>query len=275
MSAEKEIVNYWYNKNGFFTINNIKTSSNRDSGIIAMKPCKEGSEILHIGIMCSITANILEGKSLEKSASKIADEKFQGRSVIKAISAHLDISKKYAGKEIDIKKILVIGPIPKSIKPQIGAEFAKVGIEIKEFDQIIYEIFEDIDTQYYKNDILRTMQLTKYFLLSEPQNLARLISNANFTQNSRKEFLSSILDREQIVKEFKKTNAERLFSILKNSKIKPKDLAKLIGHSILNNKTRKPFMESLMEQEKTRKIIKRQKSARKLNMPLGRFFDNS
>ncbi len=37
MSAEKEIVNFWYNKKGLFTLNNIKTSSNRDCGILALK----------------------------------------------------------------------------------------------------------------------------------------------------------------------------------------------------------------------------------------------
>jgi hypothetical protein len=37
MSAEKEIVNYWYNKKGFFTINNIKTTNNKDVGILALK----------------------------------------------------------------------------------------------------------------------------------------------------------------------------------------------------------------------------------------------
>ena len=46
LSAEKEIVNYWYNKKGFFTINNIKTNSNRDIGILALRINKNEIEEL-------------------------------------------------------------------------------------------------------------------------------------------------------------------------------------------------------------------------------------
>ena len=33
MSAEKEIVNFWYNQHGYFTITNLKSKGNRDLGI--------------------------------------------------------------------------------------------------------------------------------------------------------------------------------------------------------------------------------------------------
>ena len=61
MSAEKEIVNYWYNKKGLFTINNIKTSSNRDAGILALKFDKNiVNEVFHIEVSCSITNIIFQ-----------------------------------------------------------------------------------------------------------------------------------------------------------------------------------------------------------------------
>ena len=76
MSAEKDIVNFWYNKNGFFTINNIK-SNNRDCGILALKFDKDKvNEVFHIEVSCSITNNLSETTNLEKSIKKIVDEKF-------------------------------------------------------------------------------------------------------------------------------------------------------------------------------------------------------
>ena len=76
MSAEKEIVNYWYNKKGLFTINNVKTSSNKDAGILALKFDKDRvNEVFHIEVRCSITNNISEAANLGKSISKIVDEK--------------------------------------------------------------------------------------------------------------------------------------------------------------------------------------------------------
>ena len=78
MSAEKEIVNYWYNKKGLFTINNIKTSSNRDCGILALKFDKDRvNEVFHVEVSCSITNNIAETTNLDKSISRIVDEKFE------------------------------------------------------------------------------------------------------------------------------------------------------------------------------------------------------
>ena len=61
MSAEKDIVNFWYNKKGFFTINNLKTSSNKDVGILALKLDNDGvNGVFHIQVSCSITNNISE-----------------------------------------------------------------------------------------------------------------------------------------------------------------------------------------------------------------------
>ena len=89
MTAEKEIVNYWYNKKGLFTINNIKTNSNRDIGILALKFDKNiVNEVYHIQVSCSITNNISETTNLDKSVSKIIDEKFDGKDLIEAIKGY-------------------------------------------------------------------------------------------------------------------------------------------------------------------------------------------
>ncbi len=265
MSAEKEIVNYWYNKKGFFTINNLKTGNNRDGGILALK-LKGGNveEASHVEVSCSITGSISETASLGKSVGRIVDEKFSDAAISPLEPAFL------AGKKI--KKVIVVGSMPKSRKGEIISEFAKREVSVIGLGDVLYDVFERLDTQYYKNDILRALQLTKFLLLSEPAKLAKMLANESFTNNSRKEFISSILDKDEIIREFKKTNVERLGMILKSSGIKPGELAGIIENSILNNKTRKLFLDSLMHQEKSRKAADGQKKARKTNVPLGKFF---
>ena len=269
MSAEKEIVNYWYNKKGLFTINNVKTSSNKDAGILALKFDKDRvNEVFHIEVSCSITNNISEAANLGKSISKIVDEKFEDRNIMEVVENNI---KQFSIQKNKIKRVIVLGAVPKSRKNEIIKEFNRMGVEVIEFENILYDVLEQLDTSYYKNDIIRTLQLTKFLLLSEPTKLAKLIANDAFTSTSRKEFLSSILDKNEIVKEFKKTNIERLGSILKNSGLKPSELAEMIEHNILNKKTRKLFLNSLMEQENIRKLNKPKKS-RKLEASLEKFF---
>ena len=128
--------------------------------------------------------------------------------------------------------------------------------------------FCQLDTHYYKNDVIRTLQLTKFVLLNDPVKLAKMLVK---NSGSRKELVSTMLDEKDIMKEFRKTNAERLGSILKNSGIKPAELAHMIEHSVLNNRTRKTFMSSLNEQEKIRKVVGKIISKKKKEMSLEKF----
>lgn len=269
MSAEKEIANYWYNKKGFFTINNIK-AGNRDCGILALKFDKDKvEEVFHIEVSCSITNNISETTNLAKSIGKISNEKFEGNEIEKTISSSI---KNFSAQKNSIKKVIILGAMPKSRKSDIIKAFKERDIDVIEFENILSDVFEQLDTQYYRNDIIRTLQLTKYLLLSEPAKLAKMLVNDSFSSNSRKEFLSSILDNEGIVKEFRKTNTERLGAILKNSGMKPNDLANMLENNILNKRTKKIFFNSMMEQEKTRKTADKQNKIRKMNVPLKKFF---
>ena len=270
MSAEKEIVNYWYNKKGMFTINNIKTSSNRDCGILALKFDKDKvSEVFHIEVSCSITNNISKTTNLDKSVGKIVEEKFENDLVIDAVNNHI---KQFSVPKNKIKKIIILGALPKSSKSNIIKNFSEKNVEVTEFENILYDVLEKLDTQYYRNDIIRTLQLTKFLLLSQPDKLARLLVDDAFTSSSRKEFLSSILDKDEVLKEFKKTNAERLAAILKNSGLKPDELAHMLEHNILNKRTRKLFFDSLTEQEKIRKVVNKIIKKNKSEMELKNFF---
>ena len=55
MSAEKEVVNFWLNRKGYFTVNNLK-SGNKDIGILALKFDKGSlTKVMHVEVNCSIT----------------------------------------------------------------------------------------------------------------------------------------------------------------------------------------------------------------------------
>ena len=262
MSAEKEIVNYWYNRNGYFTVSNIK-AANKDLGIIALKPT---GEAVHAQTMCSITG--IDAKDLLNSAQKISEEKFFDDSIQSEI-------RKFSSVNPHIKKVLVVSFIPKSRVKDIKNEFLRMDIEIVEFESILFDVIEKIDTQYYKNDVLRTLQFTKFLLLANPEKTASLLVNDVFTPNSRKEFLSSMLNNEEIIKEFRKTNSERLGAILKSSSLKADELADVHGMGVLNSKTRKKFMDSMRKQEPSIKSANKTKRIRKKNMQLGKFIDFS
>ena len=264
MSAEKEIVNYWYNRNGFFTVNNIKTTNNRDAGIIALKLEKENHVVMHVQVSCSITNNIAETKNLGIFIEKISEDKFYNDAISKTISS---ISR---GISETPKKIMVLGSMPKSRKTEIAKEFLIQNVEVVEFEDILFDVMKNLDTQYYKSDVIRTLQLVKYLLLNEPSKMAQIFSKDS-TSNSRKEFLSSILEDADLIKEFRKTNVERLSAILKSSSIKPSELAKMLGNDVLNNKTRKVFISSMIDQESNRKGINKTKRIRKKNISLEKF----
>ncbi len=266
MSAEKEIVNYWYNRKGFFTINNIK-ANNRDIGLLALKFGKNAaSEILHVEVSCSITNNVSDTKNLSKSINAIIEEKFYNKSIVKALFEHV---RRLSVEDISIRKVMVFGAVPKSRKKEIIAEFGRKNVEVIEFENVLFEVLDKMDTQYYKNDIIRSLQLMKFILFNEPAKMANLLSN--LSSNSRKKFLSMILEKDEIMREFKKTNSERLGAILRNSKIKPGELASMLQNNILNKKTRKPFLDSLMQEESSRKIMQPKK--KKMEMELKRFFN--
>ncbi len=213
MSAEKQIVNYWLNTQDFFTINNIKVR-NKDIGIIALKFKKEKlSEAWHIEVSCSISGSITETTELKNTVNKFINSKFLDKAIKEKIE-------KYASQfsNVDIKKVLVLGLLPKSRKKEIINNFKTKGIRIIEFDEIIYSVIENMDTQYYNDSTIRTLQLVKYLLLSNPKKLAELVEKGNILNTStRGKFFNDLLDMELIKKEFTKTGDEQIASILKNS----------------------------------------------------------
>ena len=141
---------------------------------------------------------------------------------------------------------------------------------MREFEDIISDVMKELKTEYFKNDVIRTMQIIKFLLMQNPKKFVDVLHNT-MSQAKIREFLAELLSRDEIVKEFKKTNEERLALILKQAAIKPEKLAEMLEKDVLNRRTRKPFIKSLMEQKKIGKVYKKELESRK-ETPLRKFF---
>jgi len=261
LSAEKEVVDFWLNRKGYFTVNNLK-SGNKDVGILALKFDKGSlTHIMHVEINCSITGFSEQNYAIDK----VVYEKFDDENITIAIKKYT----KDMSKDVEIENVVVLNSLPKD-KNELTKKLGKNGIMMMEFEDILSEVMKELKTEYFKNDVIRTMQITKFLLMSNPKKFVDVLYNT-LSLSKRKEFLSELLDRDDVIKEFRKTNEERLAMILKESSIKPERLAEILENDVLNRRTRKPFITSLMEQKKIGKVYKRELGVKK-ERPLNKFF---
>ncbi|MCH8003433.1 MAG: hypothetical protein IH934_02280 [Nanoarchaeota archaeon] len=261
MSAEKEVVDFWLNRRGYFTVNNLK-SGNKDIGILALKFDKGVlNHIMHVEINCSITGFNEQNYAIDK----IIDEKFDDKNIAVAIKKYT----KDMSKDVGIENVVVLNSLPKD-KDEIIRKLEKNGIIMMEFEDILSDVMKELKTEYFKNDVIRTMQITKFLLMQNPKKFVDVLYNT-LSHSKKREFLTELLNRDDVIKEFKKTNEERLALILKESAIKPEKLAEILENDVLNRRTRKPFVESLMAQKKIGKVYKKELEVKK-EKPLNKFF---
>ncbi len=261
LSAEKEVVNFWLNRKGYFTVNNLK-SGNKDVGVLALKFDKGVlTHIMHVEVTCSITGFSEQNSSM----GKVIDEKFDDKNITAAIKKYT----KDMSKDVEIENVVVLNSLPKG-KDGIVRKLEKNGIITVEFEDILSDVMKELKTEYFKNDVIRTMQITKFLLMSNPKKFVNVLYDT-LSQGKRKEFLAELLNRDDVIREFKQTNEERLALILKESSIKPEKLAEILEKDVLNRRTRKPFVESLMEQKRIGKVYKKKAVGRK-ETSLKKFF---
>jgi hypothetical protein len=258
LSAEKEIVNFWLNSKGYFTINNLK-SGNKDIGILALKYDKGGlKRAVHIDVFCSITGFADQSHIFEK----IIFEKFNDRNVVDTIDEYT----RNIGA-VELENVAVYNSLPKNRK-ELVKKFEKNNIKLFEFENILADVMKELKTGYFKDDVIRTLQIVKFLLISNPKKFVDVLYS-NLSPAKRREFVIELLNRDDIIKEFKRTNQERLALILKQAMIKPEKLAEMLEKDVLNRKTRKSFIASFMEQEKSRGVKERAKKETPLNSFFG------
>ncbi len=262
MSAEKEIVNFWYNQQGYFTLNNLK-SKNRDVGIVALK--FSGEKVLdacYVDVSCSISGNVSETANISSMVSEMVVEKFEKssiRSVLDGRHHEVPISSD------NIRKCIVLGSIPKSRKQDIISAFREREVYVIEFEDVLSSVMKQLDTQYYRNDVIRTMQLMKYLLLSEPRKLAEMMGSGLLNSALKEELMVHLMDDSSMVKGFRKMGEEKMGEIIFNSKLKnPEKLANVLHKNVLNSKTKGMFVDTLMKQKGYKRAkVKKEVSLRK------------
>jgi len=258
LSAEKEVVNFWLNRRGYFTINNLK-SGNKDIGILAFKFDKNLA-VMHVEVNCSIT-----GLQELNFVTRLIEEKFNDINISNTIKKSI----KKISKDVQIENVVVLNSLPKD-KDKVITKLEKNKIRVLEFEDILADVMKELKTEYFKNDVIRSLQITKFLLMQNPKRFVDVLYK-NLSRQKIREFLAELLGRDDIIKEFRKTNEERLALMLKQAMIKPEKLAEMLENGVLNRKTRKPFIASLMEQKKIGKVYKKEMEVKK-EKPLSKFF---
>ena len=122
------------------------------------------------------------------------------------------------------------------------------------FDRALFEFVSRLDRQYYSNNVMRTLQLAKFFMLSNPEYAAGLIADGGkhkaFTHQSRNLFMESLFEQDFARKFFSRKSSEGLLTdLLKNSTLKnPERLASVLGEIVTGKKAER-FLNEFLKQK--------------------------
>lgn len=239
MGPEKEIVELWLNRRGFFTIKDI----NAGSRVIDLLAIKQDSppKIAHVEVACYVSDSLTA-----KEAELL--KKFESGSATKTIRRAI---KEHTGSEAEYEKFLVTNV------PGLKLE----GINVISFGKVLFELVSGIDRQYYSNSVTRTLQLVKFILLSNPSYAAKLMGKESdfkaLTHASREQFIRDLFEQDVTKKIFsKKSNEPLLIELMNNSTLKnPESLAAALD-KILTKRTATKFLNTLLKQKGIKEAVK-------------------
>jgi len=248
MNPEREVINWWLNRKGFFSINNITASNNREIDLIAVK-VKDGKveKVQNIEMACSIT-------SIDNFKPDEYLKRFEDKSVAEKLKLTL---KNFVGAEVNYEKVLIIGQTSRL------DDFNKLsGITIINFSDVMLDVMKGLDKWYYKDQVIRTLQLLKYSLLADPDKLATLLEEQDehkiLKLTTRKDFLKNLLSQAETKRALGKEMIEKeLIEVLKHSSLnQPEKLARVIEEEILGVRSRKKFLNALLKYEGVKQELK-------------------
>lgn len=243
MGPEKEITLRWLNSNGYFTYTNINTGG-RTIDILAIKSDdSKVKTIYHIEVYCPISA-----KPGPKEKRDII-LRFNDTLVTRKVES---ILKKQVG-ESKYENILVCSE---------GIENLE-NIKVIKFEDVLFEVIKDLDTQNYRNDTLRTLQLVKHILLSNPTYAHMLLGLKSGRKKEAivKEMMSSEHGRNA----FKKKSSESaLLDLLRSSPlINSEKVLSALADDILTSRSKSYLL---------RKIMPKQEAIQRKEMTLESFY---
>ena len=243
MNPEKEIVNLWLNKQGFFTINNINAGRNRIIDTIAVRQqAMSLDEVWHVEIHASrVSPQLTERERLDLA------QKFENPQIISAVKKTV---RELLGTEAEPKNVIV-STIDNVSIPRV---------DVVKFEDILLDVIGSLDKQNYRDDTLRSLQLVKYVLLRRPSMMRQVIGRIrDDTARRGKKVITELLSTEQAKSVLREKSSEQiLIEILEGSSLASSEkFAKLLATKILSKRARAIFLKELLPQveelEETRK----------------------
>ncbi len=244
MSPEKDIVNLWLNRQGFFTVSDIN-ANNRVVDIIAIRQKGQPNQptVQHVELHCSVASSTAVVSDKEKADLL---RKFNDSNVIAAVERTI---RSYLGKDSEYEKVLVT-----------TAPVSLPGITVVRFQEVIREVVSELDRQNYRSPIIRALQLVKFVLMANPSTIAALMAKGNMhkpmTYHNKEQLLRQMLQQDVALKLFgKKENEQLIVSILKNSTLKQPERLAAALESILTKRTATRFLNVLLQQKEVKTAI--------------------
>jgi hypothetical protein len=243
MDPDKEIINWWLNKQGFFTISGIKVDKNRVIDLIAIKLVDgKATRIMHIETAVSVS-------NIDAAKIKGYVERFEDASINAKVKETI---KNYIGDFTSYEKVFIVGQDTSSLNMK--------SITVFSFNDMLLEIMKSLDKQNYFNPVIRTLQLLKYQFMSDPVKLAELVNVQGdpqiFSGFARDIFMKELLQHGATKKALSKPELEaELIDVLRLSSInRPEKLARILQEQVLGSKSKKKFMRSMEPEKKIKEI---------------------
>ncbi|MFH1408867.1 MAG: hypothetical protein ABIH34_03095 [Nanoarchaeota archaeon] len=245
MNPEKEILNWWLHSKGFFTMNSIRVARNKEVDTFAIR-LDDGKlkEAIHIETAISITGG-------DTFSQKDYESKFHDAAVTAKVK---ELIEDFVGEREEYKRILVLGKT--RTRPQLKS------IEILDFEQVLADVLLHLDKQNYRNTVIRTLQIHKYILMANPDILAVLLKDSGnqkiLKTRTRERFLSALFAEQKTQRIMgKEIHEDAMVSMLKTSSLtKPERLADALLTKVLTPRTRRRFIQILLEHKESKSIAK-------------------
>ncbi len=242
MSPEKDIVNLWLNRQGFFTVSDI----NANNRVVDFVAIRERSQPLvqHVELHCSVSP--ATGVSEKEKAELL--RKFNDANVVAVVESAI---KNCLGRPSEYEKMLVT-----------TSQVSLSGINIVRFQDVLRDVVDQLDRQNYRSPTIRALQLMKFALMSHPQTMAAFVARSDgekttsLTPHNKEQLLKQLLQQDAATKLFnRKENEQLIIEILKNSTLRQPERLAAALESILTKRTATRFLNVLLQQKEVKTAI--------------------
>lgn len=158
-TSERIVESYVRHVKGWMTISNVKCKQNKEIDILAIDPLSNKKYHIEVSVHITtpfqkLTTNEIErGKGDEAKRRRtlkfFVEDKFNDTNILEKL-------KDYGFSE-DYGKVIVTYDVEESEEMKQALEENKIAIW--KIHDLIKEIMENVDSKYYSDDILRTIQL--------------------------------------------------------------------------------------------------------------------